>query len=279
MLGRLAILTLCALPLAAADPQGLLGDAPAATAAPAVAAPTASDGEILRLVSEGKAAATRFNAAPTTNAGAIVDAAVFFESARRLISGSTDQAVVTDIQDNLFWCRKQMDLDALTAFRARMRNEDLKPAPLRLKAMAGPPPKSAPKPASAPTVPAKPGDDVQAVWTARLRDRIRASLAIGRQPQFHSSLFQTTATISAIADDGTLSVSSAGGGMQLPWRLLTDSDRVSMALELTHDDVPEQHALAAYYLLLTGDRNGAQLRLAKAGALGDEVRRAFPGAR
>lgn len=132
MLGRLAILTLCALPLAAADPQGLLGDAPAATAAPAVAAPTASDGEILRLVSEGKAAATRFNAAPTTNAGAIVDAAVFFESARRLISGSTDQAVVTDIQDNLFWCRKQMDLDALTAFRARMRNEDLKPAPLRL---------------------------------------------------------------------------------------------------------------------------------------------------
>lgn len=266
----LAALLAVALPTMAiaADAGGdLLGGA-----APAPVATTAADADILKLIADGKAAAARYNANQAANAGAIVDAAVFFETARQHITGSTDRAVVTDIQENLFWCRKQMDLDALTAFKARMRNEVAKaPAPLKLKPMAGPPP---PAPAKTETAVAVVPDD-QAKWIDRLRLRMRASIEAGRPPQFQSSLLKSTTTVTAVAADGTLSVTSDNGGMIMPWKLLTPADHLGIALDVTHDDVPEQHALAAYFLMRSGDKTAAQLRLAKAGAAGDEVAAAF----
>lgn len=149
---------------------------------------------------------------------------------------------------------------------------------------AGSPANPVPTPASAkPAAPApapavlaaRPTPAALALWTGHLRDRIRASLKTGRIPRFSSSFTRLPMNVQTLADDGTLRLSSTGGDMDMAWKTLSDEDLASLAVDVSRDMAPEQHALAGFFLLLAGRRADADQRLAQAGPLEAEVRAAF----
>lgn len=137
-LHRLPVLLLACASLApAAD---LLGDTPVPPTQPPPPQPPALRGRepgpdnaagrmaligIRNLIEQGKQEVRLFNADKARNATAIVDAAIDFAKARRLADGMADSELVADIQANLFWCKKQMDVDALKDYLAR-KGEDAK---------------------------------------------------------------------------------------------------------------------------------------------------------
>jgi hypothetical protein len=84
-------------------------------------AATAADPKVTaqRLVREGMELVKRFNLDKAHNATAIVDAAICFSKARALVEKSGDEDMIGEIQANLFWCKKQMDMDALKDYVAK----------------------------------------------------------------------------------------------------------------------------------------------------------------
>lgn len=101
--------------LAPADPAG---DLAAADSGPPDARTQAQ-----LLVREGMALVARFNQDKTQHATAIVDAAIVFGKARDLLQAAGDADALAEVQANLFWCKKQMDLDALKDYVARKGSE------------------------------------------------------------------------------------------------------------------------------------------------------------
>lgn len=137
----------------------------------------------------------------------------------------------------------------------------------------------APPPASPVSAPVRPPPAVLARWSDRLRERVRASLSAGRQPQYTSSVTRQTTTVQSVNADGGLTVSAGTGGMDMAWKTLTDDDLASLALDVTREKAPEQQALAGFFLLLAGKTVAAEQRLAQAGDLEAEVRAAFAPAK
>jgi hypothetical protein len=132
--------------------------------------------------------------------------------------------------------------------------------------------------AAAPTArgPVRPDAATLAAWGAKLRSAVRASLAARREPRFRSELLHAVATVHELADDGVLTIAVVdAGSMQIPWERLRDAELCGLALDATPGEAPESHALAAFYLLLTGDAAAARTRLDRAGAAAAQVEAAF----
>ncbi|HAT11193.1 MAG TPA: hypothetical protein DCS97_11525 [Planctomycetes bacterium] len=118
---------------AAEDPAGDIGKTPAPPppAAEAEEGEAPADnaqsriakGKATGLVREGMDLVRRFNEDKTRNATAIVDAAICFTSARKFADTTGDTDLIGEIQANLFWCKKQMDLPALQDYVARKGDE------------------------------------------------------------------------------------------------------------------------------------------------------------
>lgn len=252
-----SLLLACVLPAV----DALLEDLPA----------TAVRSEAETLLATGKAAVERYRSDQVANAGAIVDAAVSFELAHRAAAGSTDLALVNDIQSSQYWCRKQMDLAALQQYNARLA---ALPKPPVAKTAAKPvkPAKAAPPtPAIRPVQP-----EALALWVRGLQAGVRAAIAAGRPPQFELSALRAQATIRALRDDGGMDLEISGSGaMAYPWKLIGVRDQAAIAVALDRGDDPALHAQAAFFQLLAGDEAAGRMNLMRSGAWAAEVERSF----
>lgn len=123
---------------------------------------------------------------------------------------------------------------------------------------------------------ARPPAEVLKAWNARLLSALRAA-GTRRLPQYRSEVFKATVGIREIAEDATLSVIIPGGGsMQVSWAQLRDTELAGIACDLAKPGDAASQALAAYFLLLSGDSEGADARLRQAGAEADAVQALFP---
>lgn len=139
-------LTFSVLSAAEGDPAGDIGGtaphpAPAATA-PAEAPVEGSDsaarmanGQANTMVREGMDLVRQFNDNKAQNPNAVVDAAICFGKARKLLVASGSVEDISAVQSNLYWCKKQMDMDALKDYVAR-KGEDGKLAMAQLEAVS-----------------------------------------------------------------------------------------------------------------------------------------------
>lgn len=149
--------------------------------------------------------------------------------------------------------------------------------------VAKPPAKRAAKPSSASAPPTKaapgplPDAAVQASYRQLLRDSVAEALAEGRHPRFHLALLRGEAVVQGM-DGDLVDLSAAGSSARMSIRLfatMTPDDAASLAVGLVRPGVAESHALAAFFLLIAGDRSQAEAHLAQAGGAGDVVRKMF----
>ncbi|MCY3021133.1 MAG: hypothetical protein NTW87_19135 [Planctomycetota bacterium] len=121
--------------------------------------------------------------------------------------------------------------------------------------------------------------DVVKAWEEKLRAAVKAQLAAGKKPRCELAKLKTNLTIGSLNDAGDMVVTmETGGNMNMTWKQFDPPTLLSLANSLlTQDATPQHHALAAFYVLLTGgDEKKADDLLAKAGAeLAKEVRAAF----
>lgn len=169
------LFALCSLGAAADGGLDLLGEGlPQAAPPPAPEAPLDDEAQAALarrattqargLALEGLGHMRRFNQDQARNATAIVDAAIAFGQARAQLPADADPEVVADIQANLFWCRKQMDRQALASYIQR-KGADFAVAEQQMRAVAD----RRPDPAGAPAyaqlaeafAAANPGDQMQ----------------------------------------------------------------------------------------------------------------------
>jgi parallel beta-helix repeat protein len=114
-------------------------------------------------------------------------------------------------------------------------------------------------------------------WQERLRARTQAATTSGRRPRFELSSLKTLIAIQSVDGKGDMKAAlEQGGQMDLAWRQLEAKDHLSLSLALAagHGD-PEDHALAAFFLLLARDTQRAEDQLAEAGEFVEAVRGAF----
>jgi hypothetical protein len=131
--------------------------------------------------------------------------------------------------------------------------------------------------AEAPPIP-RPVVDAAAVaaWDARLRDRARALVGEKKRLAFRVSSLGAPATILSVADASLSVRMEGGGGVELSWSQLKPVDKRSLAVGIVDaEDLPGDHALAAFYLILDGDRARADDHLLRAGRQAADVRAAF----
>jgi len=143
-------------------------------------------------------------------------------------------------------------------------------------AAAKPVAKPAAKPAAKPVAKPVTANPVAPTgWVAKLQARIREEIKAGRKPSFaFSTLMGKKAKILAFDEKGELTILAQGAQLPWKWSRLKPSDLKHLALAVANTDKPEDHALAAYFLLKAGDSTKAAVRLAKAGPLAKEVRAA-----
>ena len=89
-----------------------------------VAPPTGANAEALRVQADTKAATGRtflqtYRKDMQGNPNAVVDAAVVFSEAHKLYEQLGDTDAVSEMQANVFWCKKQMNLDAVKVYLGR----------------------------------------------------------------------------------------------------------------------------------------------------------------
>jgi len=135
---------------------------------------------------------------------------------------------------------------------------------------------AAPKAAPPPPKPKASVDTVRA-WTEKLRARVKALVADKHFPSFTTHRPPSQLTIRSLDDKGDMQV-TIDPGLQttMKWSKLEPQDHQSLALALAgKEDTPEDHALAAFYLLLAENVEKARDHLGKAGAAGKEVEAAF----
>lgn len=145
----LPVLLLAIAPLAAQDGGvDLLGDGPPPVQAPAAEPPDAPGDEeaetalsrralvqVNALMREGLGHVRRYNADQARNATAIVDAAIAYGQARARLPADAPPEMAGEIQANLFWCRKQMNLEAMKDYIAR-KGADFTLASQQMRAVA-----------------------------------------------------------------------------------------------------------------------------------------------
>jgi hypothetical protein len=112
-------------------------------------------------------------------------------------------------------------------------------------------------------------------YDATLQKRLGDELAAKRHPKLNVAALASSATIEAI-DGAQLSLRLGDGAhLDLPWSALAPSDLAQLAEFVVRDAHPEDHALAAFYLLLEGEPIPAEQHLSLAGDGADSVRHAF----
>lgn len=227
------------------------------------------------LMAAGKDAVARYTEDPVVHAGALVDAAVAYELAHRAAGSGTDPELLAEIQGNLYWCRKRMDVEAMQQYRSRI---DAMP---QLSPAAAASPRQATRNAK-PQSPAQPlqtdrpvDPPVMEAWIARLQERVRADIRARREPHFTLSSLRTKAILRELADDGMMTLACGGGEISYPWRLLSMRDLASIAAGLPRGDDPAGQALAAFFLIASGDEAAGRERLLRSGAQAAEVERAL----
>ncbi len=121
-----------------------------------------------------------------------------------------------------------------------------------------------------------PDPSVAAAWDARLLSRIREELKTGGRPRFRWSVLGDWAEVTEAQGGGDLRIQGREGGATVAWGALGPADRKNLALALVRPDSPSwDHALAAFYLLASGDEERARYHLERAGPAAEEVRGAF----
>ncbi len=109
-----------------------------------------------------------------------------------------------------------------------------------------------------------PGPEVIAAWDARLRAAAAEALREKRPPRFSFSVLGRSVELEALDDSGTLRLRDGAGSLELAWDLFPLRDRKSLALALVRPgDRPGDLALAAFYLLATGNGRQAAPLVAK----------------
>lgn len=116
--------------------------------------------------------------------------------------------------------------------------------------------------------------DVLAAWDERLRTRAAEALRGGARPNIYLDAIKKRGVVSGIDAKGALKVSAGGAEMDISWDRLTIPEKKALALAVLDDD-PRSHALAAFYLLASGDEQAAAKHLRMAGDHADAVRGAF----
>lgn len=112
-------------------------------------------------------------------------------------------------------------------------------------------------------------------WDVKLKTRAASAVSSGARPALSIEALKKKVTVTGLAPDGTLSFSSSdGGGGTIPWSRLTITDKKNLALAIVDDD-PRSQALAAFYLLATGNEFAASKHLKMAGDLADSVKECF----
>ncbi len=105
---------------------------PGAEAAEDPSGPRMASAQATALTREGMELVRSFNDDKVRNPNAIVDAAIAFGKARKLLEKGGNPDDLAAVQSNLFWCKKQMDLDALKDYVGR-KGEDGKLALAQLE--------------------------------------------------------------------------------------------------------------------------------------------------
>jgi hypothetical protein len=122
--------------------------------------------------------------------------------------------------------------------------------------------------------------ETQKAWLDKLQARVKAVLAAKQYPSFMLKRPPSQVTIRSLDDQGDMQVIiDPGLQTNMKWAKLEQQDHQNLALWLaTKADTAEDHALAAFYLLLADATEKAEEQLGKAGALEKEVRESFAAA-
>jgi hypothetical protein len=115
-----------------------------------------------------------------------------------------------------------------------------------------------------------------AAWDAKLLARIREEIQAGRKPRFRWTAVGDWADITEVGPREDLRVQGRDGGALLAWSTIPLADRRNIAVALVRPGRGPDHALAAFYLLALGEKEGAQPHLEKAGPAAEDVKSAFP---
>ena len=160
---------------------------------------------------------------------------------------------------------------------------DVPPAVTALGRMPGPPPPREKKPAAriAPPPSAPAGlkltdESLRTSFLDRLRARIREEIAAQRPPIYTSAVVSQPARISALDDQGKLTIRMEfGGGFDGKWDQLTAAEQADLAVAVLRQGNAEDHAMAGFFLLLSKQSVKAEKHLDLAGERGKAVRAAF----
>ena len=114
-----------------------------------------------------------------------------------------------------------------------------------------------------------------AAWEARLRARVREELEAGRRPRFRWSVLGDWAEVEGVDGKGGLLIRGREGAARVEWGSLGLEDRRELAVGMARRERGVDQALAAFYLLMSGEEERARPYLERAGPAADEVREAF----
>ncbi len=112
-------------------------------------------------------------------------------------------------------------------------------------------------------------------WDERLRGRVREELAARREPRFVLSSVHSEVTIQECDAKGDLQIGMGGGGISWQWDRLGLDDRARLAVALLRPFNRDDTALAAFYLISSGEISAGVAQLAQSGDAGDAVRAAL----
>lgn len=123
----------------------------------------------------------------------------------------------------------------------------------------------------------KPKEDAARAYDARLIKRLVEEHEAGRTPAFYLRMARAKAHVVSVGEGGGLKVTVREPPMsfEIEWPRLTMQDRRNLALAVLREGKPEDHCLAAFYLMATGDEQGAAEHLRRGGAAAAEVEAAF----
>jgi hypothetical protein len=116
--------------------------------------------------------------------------------------------------------------------------------------------------------------DAAAVWDARLQTRVIEAVRAGQTASFSVESLRQRAEIVA-ADNEVISFTAGPARVSLSWTRLSMDERKSLALAILRDEVKADRALAAFYLIATGDELAADDHLRRAGDLAQKVKASF----
>lgn len=245
--------------------------------------------QAMDLLERGKVAVDQARAGKMVERQAIVQAAVDFELARRLLVADPDPDLAQIVQENLFWTKKQFTALAIQAYTAAIAPFPASFPKVTLtknkkgvgksegKSVEGKDGKqNVPKdPAEKPVV--GPADNpLVDPWTRRLRQAIRSALTarktvtVGVDPAFIPPKLQE------LTEDGVMTVKFLTGDPETrEWCELSPGDQAGLALACCRENTPDQHALVAYFLVKAEDLAGARYQLFMAREKAAEVERAL----